>query len=145
MNALPSLFELLPKLELEILGTSEWQIHGGMWGPGLWGQVTHCRWGEELVWVREHIRGPHFQTNANARLALKEGRVPKSFREVLELAAPDAIWEEVAAAVREMDQRKRPVLRSTLWTPRAAVELIEWRKRCVQAEAGRPSIIVGWR
>lgn len=64
-----------------------------------------------LVYVRENIKLPRQLLTASARLGLRtHGRGPRTMREVLELAAPAAVWSAVAARVAAMDALGRPVL-----------------------------------
>lgn len=117
----------------EILATARCGIHHagsqGNTGGGISGQMTQGWWPRSehhrgtVFFVREGIYGGelgHFMIASNQRLAMKRGRVPRGFIQVLHLAAPDAVWDAIAEAVQAADPLHRPVRRHARWTMKSA-------------------------
>jgi hypothetical protein len=91
-----------------------WQVHwGGIGNPqgGLEGQLTKCRLGGVVFYVRENIafQGGHFQVSSGERMGWKQGRLSRRHQQILELAAPPGQWDRIAALVHRVDGLKRPV------------------------------------
>jgi hypothetical protein len=98
-----------------------WLVHwGGLSNPhgGLEGKLTKCRLGGLVFYVRENIavRGGHFQVSSGERIGWKRGRLSKRHKQILELAAPDAEWDRIAAVVHDADALNRPVMRNGRFT-----------------------------
>jgi hypothetical protein len=104
-----------------VLAQVPWQVHwGGICNPhgGLEGQLTKCRLGQVVFYVRENIapRGGHFLVAAGERMGWKQGRLSRRHDQVLELAAPEGEWDRIAAALKEVDTLKRPVRKNQRFT-----------------------------
>lgn len=71
------------------------------------------------AYTRENLQrssADHFVTSSNARIRAKQGPLNKHEVQILELAAPDDVWAEIAALVAQSDTLKRPVRRNRRWT-----------------------------
>lgn len=83
------------------------------------------------AWVRENRRASsqdHFLLSSGARLGHKADG-DRIGHEVLELAAPNRWWNEIALEVARMDDLKRPVRRHAQWTLKTAPEWMSKRRR----------------
>jgi len=89
---------------------------------GLEGQLTKCRLGRLVFYVRENIACPggHFHVSAGERMGWKQGRLSRRHAQILELAAPDNDWDRLAGIVHAMDNLKRPVRKNRRFTWRWA-------------------------
>lgn len=92
------------------------------YGAEIPSQVTKVSLRGVTGWVRENRRASSlesFMLSSNARLGHKaDGN--RIGREVLELAAPKEVWDDIASAVATMDELGRPVLRNARWTVNTA-------------------------
>lgn len=90
--------------ELKVIRSVDWKVHGNAtWGTGMWGIVTECEVRGVTFYVRENIRGNHFMISGGERLGMKQGRVPKSFDSVLDVAAPPEALPWVMELVTRID------------------------------------------
>ncbi len=110
---------------IEVLASRNWLIHwGGLLHPqgGIEGRLTKCRLGRNVFYVRENVvlPGHGFNITAGERQAIKCGRLAKRHQQVLELAAPDHCWEELAQVVARADGLQRPVRRHRQFTAKWA-------------------------
>lgn len=103
---------------IEVLDSCDWAIHGGAcWNPngGIYGQLTKVKYLGCVFYVRENLQQakPSFFQSANERLGMKQGRVPKGAREVLEIACDKSVRTALKTAVEKLEQgpagRKRKV------------------------------------
>lgn len=84
----------------EFIAQGSWQIHHGgcqRQAPGIWGQVTKVRVGDETAYVREAVRGDRFMITGPMRIRMKMGEVPDPLYWVLEVlgsASVRALIEE---------------------------------------------------
>lgn len=119
---------------IEVLEKCEWCIHwGGIAGgacDGTWGQLTKCRAGALVFYVREHVLRDHFNTSSNHRLALKRGELAGGLQ-ILELCVPLAHhWDRALELVKANDTKGRPVRRNRQFTAAwAEDQLAKSRKR----------------
>ncbi len=95
---------------------------------GIPSQLTAIRVDGVEAFVREGLKTrsiDHFVMSSNARLGNKadHNRIPAA--EILELAAPRAHWNAIAAAVAELDTLEREVRRNSRWSLETARDL--WR------------------
>jgi hypothetical protein len=92
--------------------------------------LTKCRHGGTVFYVRENIAllGGHFQISAGERMGWKQGRLSRRHLQILELAAPEGVWNQIAALVRDADALKRPVHRNRRFTSRWAEKVFESSK-----------------
>ena|SRR5690606_1031977 len=85
-------------------------------------QVTKVRLDDAVGYVRENRAASsldHFCLSSGARLGDKaDGN--RIGQQVLELAAPPSSWDALAAAVAELDELRRPVVRHQRWTMKTA-------------------------
>lgn len=103
----------------------------GVDGFGVVSQVTEVRVGGVVGYVRENRRATSaesFAQSSNARLGHKADG-DRIGVEVLELAAPPASWDSIAAEVRRLDTLGREVLRSPRWSLARASELVASGRR----------------
>jgi hypothetical protein len=99
-----------PPLPFAVVAAARWTCHwGGINNPegGLAGQLTKCRLGGLVFYVRENTARDHFNQSSGERMAMKRGEVRGV--QVLELWAPPAMWGRVADLVRAADPLGRPV------------------------------------
>lgn len=90
-------------------------------------QVTEVRLGQHIGYVRENRRASseaNFVLSSNARLGHKAD-LNRIGNEVLELAAPKEVWDEMAAAIAEIDHMKRPVITHNRWTLKTAPDAFD--------------------
>ena len=82
-------------------------------------------------WIREgrHASSEdHFMMSSGERLGHKaDGN--RVGHEVLELAAPNRWWNEIALEVARMDGLKRPVRKHQRWTLKTAPQWLDWEKQ----------------
>jgi hypothetical protein len=114
-----------------VLAQVPWTVHwGGLNNPqgGLEGQLTMCRLGRVVFYVRENIafQGGHFMVSSGERMGWKQGRLSRRHLQVLELAAPEEAWDQLAAVVQEVDAQKRPVRKNRRFT-------VKWAEARLQA------------
>lgn len=105
-------------MEIEVLARATWLVH---WGGinhlgGISGQVTKCRYGGIVFYVRENLALDHFNISAGERQALKCGRIARRHSQVLELLAPAVEWNCLAKLVHEADTMRRSVRRNRNFT-----------------------------
>jgi hypothetical protein len=108
-----------------VLDQVPWTVHwGGIDNPsgGLEGQLTKCRLGDTVFYVRENIAfmGGHFMVSSGERMGWKQGRLSGRHAQILELAAPEHDWERIAAVVQGADALKRPVRKNRRFTAKWA-------------------------
>jgi hypothetical protein len=89
--------------------------------------LTKCRWGATTFYVRENVAvlGGHFHVSAGERMGWKRGRLSPRHLQVLELAAPEHLWDQIAALVQDMDGLKRPVRRNRHFTIKWAEDMFK--------------------
>lgn len=104
-------------MSIEALEVCWWSaVSGGTYAGscgGMSGQLTKCRMGNVIFYVRENIGGiDRFNTSSAQRLGMKKGQMPKYSYQVLDLCAPKEHWDTIAAAIMEEDKKggmERPV------------------------------------
>lgn len=115
---------------IEVLGTRQWEVHfRGLNNPcgGSWGQVTKCRLGDLVFYVRENVTGRDFYMCSSARLGLKAfGK--SGTPQVLELLAPEGEWDDLADAVERADGLGRHVRHNRNFTWDWATKLFSREK-----------------
>jgi len=102
--------------DLEVLGRRLHTFYSE--DAAAWIQITQIRFKGHVGYVREKRRGypgESFHMSSNERLGHKaDGN--RIGREVLELAIHKGLFEDAAAAVLEMDDLKREVLKGQRWS-----------------------------
>ena len=112
---------------VEILGRWRLALPAGYAGLPRPAQATALRVDGVRVYVRENLRASsldHFLTSSGERIRRKGVDGPRNGIDVLELAAPAALWDRLAARVAALDTLGRPVVRHPRWTLRTAPEWI---------------------
>jgi hypothetical protein len=81
---------------------------------GTMGQVTYCRYKDQVFYVRENLTGlPSFFISSGERWGDKIGTSkPRYERQVLELLAHPRSWAMLAEVVHQTDTLKRPVVKN---------------------------------
>lgn len=83
-------------------------------------QVTELCFRGRQAFVREATRGrPSFEVSSNARIRLKQ---EGASQQVLELAAVERDWYDLADVVEELDSQHRTIVRNGRWSSPTAVE-----------------------
>lgn len=118
---------------MNVTGIGQWQRRFGYLGSALCCQVTRIELDGHTGYVRENLRHiSGLTTSSSHRLGItggivrgkvRPGSIPKHAVEILELTAPDVIWQPMAAAVARLDTRRRPVVRSNRWCLHHALTL----------------------
>lgn len=118
---------------LVVLAVGSWQFGGGiMPGQKQVGQVTKIDVGGVMCYVRENLDGRQsFLISSGQRWAEKGGnradRRPMQERQILDLCAPAAVWDQVASLVHHTDAHRRPVRRYRCFTS-------QWAKRALASK-----------
>lgn len=103
--------------QVEVLKTGSWTFgQTNMLTGGLSGQITKCKLRGIIFYTRENVTAiDGFQISAAERWGDKIGKKPRAPRQSLELLVPGAeqfLWDHIAAIVKKMDTKGRPVLKS---------------------------------
>lgn len=99
---------------IEVLDKAPWIFsQDNMSNGGLIAQVTKCKINDVIFYVRENVNGVNsFEISSGERWGDKAGSKPSRHRQVLELYAPEPVWEILKKAVEREDGLKRKVFKN---------------------------------
>jgi hypothetical protein len=113
---------------VEILRQTSWtRLKTNSGQGGLTGMVTEAKIDSTIVYIRENLFSDTFMKSSNQRWGEKLGSKPTDLQ-VLELCAPNPVWNKIAKIVRQSDALNRSVRRNRQFTEEWAKSILNNNK-----------------